>query len=125
MPRTILLIDDEESVRELVQACLSDLAGWHVITAASAQAGLEQLATQRPDVILLDVLMPGMDAITFLERLQGSPSTASVPVLLLTVEAHWFTSQRLQQLGIVTAISKPFDPVTLSNTIAVALKWKI
>ncbi|WP_206602914.1 response regulator [Leptolyngbya ohadii] len=119
-----MLIDDEESVRELVQTCLCDLAGWNVIAAASAQSGLKQLTTHHPDAILLDLLMPGMDAITFLERLQGNPSTASIPVLLLTVKAHWFTSQKLQQLGIITAISKPFNPVTLPNTIAIALKWE-
>jgi len=112
-------------VRELVQTCLCDLAGWNVITAASAQAGLKQLTTHHPDAILLDVLMPGMDAITFLERLQGNPSTASIPVLLLTVEAPWFTFQKLQQLGVVTAISKPFNPVTLPDAIALALQWQI
>lgn len=123
--KTILLIDDEASVRELVQACLSDLAGWNVIAVASAQEGLKQLAVQHPDAILLDILMPGMDAITFLQRLHESPATRSIPVLLLTVRARWFTSQKLQQLGIVEAISKPFNPVTLPDTIADALRWNL
>lgn len=121
--RTILLIDDEASVRELVQACLSDLAGWNVITAASAQEGLKQLAIKHPDAILLDVLMPGMDANTFLQRLHANPATGSIPVLFLTVRARWFTALKLQQLGIVKAIAKPFNPVTLPDTIAQALRW--
>ncbi len=126
--RTILLIDDEPSVRELVQACLSDLAGWNVIAVASAQEGLNQLSVQYrdailPDAILLDILMPGMDAITFLQRLHENPYTQAIPVLLLTVRARWFTTQKLQQLGIVEAIPKPFNPVTLPDTIADALRW--
>ncbi|WAL60021.1 response regulator [Thermocoleostomius sinensis] len=121
--KTILLIDDEASVRELVHACLSDLAGWNVITVASAQEGLNQIAVAHPDAILLDVLMPGMDAITFVQRLHQNPLTQSIPVLLLTVRARWFTPGKLQQLGIVTAIAKPFNPVTLPDIIAGALRW--
>jgi CheY-like chemotaxis protein len=121
--KTILLIDDEASVRELVDACLSDLAGWNVITVASAQEGLKQLTIAHPDAILLDVLMPGMDAITFVQRLHQNPLTQSIPVLLLTVRAPWFTPGKLQQLGIVAAIAKPFNPVTLPNVIAHALRW--
>jgi CheY-like chemotaxis protein len=121
--KTILLIDDEASVRELVHVCLSDLAGWDVITVASAQEGLKQLAIQQPDAILLDVLMPGMDAITFLQRLHENPSTQSIPVILLSVRARWFTLGKLQQLGITDAIAKPFNPITLPETIAQALRW--
>lgn len=123
--KTILLIDDEASVRELVQVCLSDLAGWDVVAVASAQKGLNQLTTQRPDAILLDVLMPGMDALTFVQRLHANPATQSIPVILLTVRARWFTPPKLQQLGIVEAIAKPFNPVTLPGTIAQALRWNM
>lgn len=121
--KSILLIDDEASVRELVEACLNDLAGWDVETVASAQEGLRWLNAKHPDVILLDVLMPGMDAITFLHKLREIPSCQSLPVILLTVRARWFTSQKLQEMGVVEAIAKPFNPVTLPNTIANVLGW--
>lgn len=123
--KSILIIDDEASVRELVHACLSDLAGWNVITAASAQEGLQQLASERPDAILLDVLMPGMDVITFLHRLHENAAIQSIPVILLTVRARWFTSKKLQQIGVTEAIAKPFNPVTLPDTIAHALGWDV
>lgn len=123
--KTILFIDDEASVRELVYVCLNDLAGWNVVTVASAQEGLNQLAIKHPDAILLDVLMPGMDAITFVQRLQQNPLTQSIPILLLTVRARWFTPRKLQQLGIVAAIAKPFNPIALPNIIAHALRWDI
>jgi CheY-like chemotaxis protein len=122
--KSILLIDDEASIRELVQACLNDLAGWRVMTAASAQEGLEWLAIANPDLILLDILMPGMDAITFLYRLHESVTTNSIPVIFLSVKAQWFTPQKLQQLGVVEAIAKPFNPLTLPGKIALALGWE-
>ncbi|MDZ8187711.1 MAG: response regulator [Nostoc sp. ChiSLP02] len=123
--KTILLIDDEPTIRELVQACLSDLAGWRVVAVPSAQAGLKQLAIEPPDAILLDVLMPGMDSTTFLHRLQENPLTKAIPVILLSVKASWFTSQKLQQLGVVKAIAKPFNPVTLHSAIACILGWSL
>ncbi|OKH45279.1 response regulator [Scytonema sp. HK-05] len=123
--KKILLIDDEATIRELVQVCLSDLAGWNVVTVASAQAGLKQLAIERPDAIILDVLMPGMDAITFLHRLQQNPLTKAIPVIFLSVRSAWFTSQKLYSLGVVKAIAKPFNPVTLPGAIARALGWTL
>lgn len=123
--KTILLIDDEASVRELVYTCLSDLAGWSVIAVPSAQEGLRQLTVRQPDAILLDVLMPGMNSTVFLQRLRDNPKTASIPVILLTVEARWFSLQKLQELGIVKAIAKPFNPVTLADTISCALRWEM
>ncbi|GAB1544669.1 response regulator [Scytonema sp. NUACC21] len=121
--KKILLIDDEATIRELVEACLSDLAGWTVVAVSSAQAGLKQLAVESPDAILLDVFMPGMNYATFLHKLQASPLTAAIPVILLSVRAGCFTSQKLQQLGVVKAIAKPFNPVTLPSAIARALGW--
>jgi CheY-like chemotaxis protein len=123
--KKILLIDDEATIRELVQVCLSDLAGWKVVTVASAQAGLQQLAIEHPDAILLDVLMPGMDITTFMHRLHENPSTRTIPVILLSARASWFTPQKLQQLGIVQAIAKPFNAVTLPHEIAHALAWSL
>lgn len=123
--KSILLIDDEASIRELVQACLNDLAGWHVWTVASAQEGLQCLAQEHPDAILLDVLMPGMDTKTFVHKLHENPQTSSLPIILLTVRARWFTPQALQQIGIIKAISKPFNPVTLPEEIASALGWSL
>jgi len=102
--KLILLIDDEANVREVVQACLKDLGGWNVLSVASAQEGLKMLSVERPDVILLDVLMPGMDGITFIQQIKDNPLAQAIPVLLLTSKARWFTPRQLQQLGVVDAI---------------------
>jgi len=123
--KTILLIDDEPTIRELVQICLNDLVGWKVVTAPSAQAALKQLEIESPDAILLDVVMPGMDVTTFLYKFHERHSTKFIPVILLSVIADWFTSQQLQQLGVVEAIAKPFNPLTLPEQITRALGWSV
>ncbi|BAY37605.1 response regulator receiver domain protein [Nostoc sp. NIES-2111] len=123
--KTILLIDDEPTIRELVQICLHDLVGWNVATANSAQAGLKQLEIVHPDLILLDVLMPGMDMTSFLYRLHDNHSLRTIPVILLSVIADCFTSQQIQHLGVVGAIAKPFNPLTLPDQIIHVLGWTL
>ncbi len=123
--RSILLIDDEASIRELVQVCLNDLVGWNVVSVASAQEGLQALSKSHPDAILLDVLMPGMDAITFIHKLHQLPIGKTIPILFLSVRANWFTPQQLQELGVIEAIAKPFNPITLPDRIATALGWEV
>ncbi|MEP0872098.1 response regulator [Trichocoleus desertorum AS-A10] len=121
--KSILLIEDQASVQELVKTCLSGLAGWNIVVVSSAQAGLRCVAGKHPDVILLDFLTPGMDAKTFMHKLHSDPLTASIPVILLSARARWFTPLQLQQLGVVAAIAKPFNPMTLPDKIADALGW--
>jgi len=90
----------------------------------SAQEALNHLATEQPDVILLDVLMPGMDGISFIYRLNKTPLKQAIPIILLSAKARWFTPQQLHQLGIAEAIAKPFDPVMLPHDIVRILGWK-
>ncbi|MBV9389531.1 MAG: response regulator [Chroococcidiopsidaceae cyanobacterium CP_BM_ER_R8_30] len=125
LTKSVLLIEDEANVREIIQACLSDIGGWNVQAFSSAQAGLRHLATERPDVIVVDVLMPGMDGVAFIHQLRDNPSNRSIPVILLTVKARWFTPQELHRLGVVEAIAKPFDAATLSSRISSALGWDL
>jgi CheY-like chemotaxis protein len=121
--KRILLIDHEVHVSEVVQACLNDLGGWDVLSVASAWEGLNQAMAAQPDAIVLDISMPGMDGFAFLQQLRANPVTQSIPVVLLTAKARWFTPQQLQQLGLAGAIAKPFHPLSLTNEIAKALGW--
>jgi CheY-like chemotaxis protein len=121
--KLVLLIDDEAHVREVVQACLQDLAGWDVQAVASAGEGLKRAVAVQPDAIVLDISMPGMDGLAFLEQLKSNPITQHIPVVLLTAKARWFTPQQLQRLGVSGAIAKPFNPLSLTNEIAQALGW--
>lgn len=121
--KQVLLIDNEAHVREVVQACLKDLGGWDVLSVASAWEGLNQAMAAQPDAIVVDISMPGMDGLAFLQQLRANPITQSIPVVLLTAKARWFTPQQLQQLGVAGAITKPFHPLSLTNEIAKALGW--
>lgn len=124
--KTVLLVDDDFYVREVVQACLRDLNGWVVISASSVQEGLKNLSEEHyPDAILLDIVMPGMDGITFINRLRKSSLKQTIPIILLTAKARWFTPQQLHQWGVVEAIAKPFNPITLAQEITKILQWDI
>lgn len=123
--RTILVVDDEPQIREVVQACLEVTRGWQVVLAADGQEGLLQAKAAQPDLILLDVRMPKMDGLTFLQKLRADQTIAAIPVILLTAEVQLLTSERLAELGLAQVIAKPFNPLILSDQIATALGWKL
>ncbi len=121
--KCILVIDDEVRLSAVVQVCLENLGGWNVVVAQSGKEGLIKAETNRPDAILLDVMMPDMDGLTLFQRLQESPTTQTIPVILLTAKAQTSDHAQFMQLGVVGVITKPFDPMTLSEQIATMLDW--
>jgi len=121
--RQILIVDDEEHLRELVQVCLEDLAGWDTLVASSGKECLQILQTERPSAILLDVSMPGMDGIAVYERLQSDPITRSIPVILLTARVLSSDRAKFAQMGVAGVIPKPFQPITLTEEVAEILGW--
>lgn len=121
--KTILLIDDEIHVREIIQLCLKDLGGWDVLTVNSPIEGLLMAARSIPDAIVLDSSIAGMDSFFFLEDLRSNPVTESIPVVLLSGKARWLNSQILRYYRVAGAIAKPFDPITLCSEIAKLLDW--
>lgn len=122
--KRLLVVDDEACVQEVVQACFEEIAGWEVITANSGQEGLAKAIREQPDAIILDVMMPGMDGIGFLQRLKTDPSIKSIPVVLLTAKIDFTEPSCLVMLGIAGAIAKPFDPILLVEQVAESLGWK-
>ncbi|BAZ71186.1 two-component response regulator (plasmid) [Fischerella sp. NIES-4106] len=88
MTKRILIIDDEPDIRETTQMCLEIAGEWEVLTAVSGKEGLVKATTEKPDVILLDVMMPDMDGLTTLQNLQKNPKTQNIPVVLLTAKAQ-------------------------------------
>ena len=123
MPHRILIIDDEEDIREVAALSLETVAGWQVITANSGAQGLARAIEHQPDAILLDVMMPGMDGPTTFRELRANPATAKIPVLLLTAKVQSTDQRRFADLGVEAILFKPFDPLTLSTQIADALGW--
>ena len=124
MSHRILIIDDEDDIREVAAMSLETVAGWEVMVANSGAQGLTRAATYKPDAILLDVMMPGMDGPTTFRELRKNPVTAKIPVLFLTAKVQATDRRRFADLGIHAVLVKPFDPLTLSTQIASALGWK-
>jgi CheY-like chemotaxis protein len=124
MSHKILIIDDEEDIREVAALSLETVAGWTVISANSGAQGLARAIEHQPDAILLDVMMPGMDGPTTVRELRKNPVTASIPILLLTAKVQASDQRRFADLGVQAILFKPFDPLTLSQQIATALGWK-
>jgi CheY-like chemotaxis protein len=119
----VLIIDDEDDIREVAALSLESVAGWDVIMANSGTQGLVRAAEQQPDAILLDVMMPGMDGPTTFRELRKNPATAKIPVLLLTAKVQASDQRRFADLGVEAILFKPFDPLTLSQQIADVLGW--
>lgn len=120
----ILIIDDEDDIREVAALSLETVAGWQVFVASSGTQGLARAMEHKPDAILLDVMMPGMDGPTTVRELRKNPATAGIPILLLTAKVQSSDQRRFADLGVAAILFKPFDPLTLSIQIASVLGWK-
>jgi CheY-like chemotaxis protein len=111
--RQILLIDDDPDVRRVVQTCLEKLTGWTVLSAASGEEGLLKATTEKPDVIVLDIMMLGMDGYMFLDALLAKPETQSIPVVFLAAKADSPELRQYKAQAVKGTILKPFNPLTL------------
>ena len=123
MSRRILIIDDEDDIREVAALSLETVADWEVTVASSGAQGLAKAAQTNPDAILLDVMMPGMDGPTTFRELRKNPATAHIPVLLLTAKVQSSDQRRFADLGVEAVLFKPFDPLTLAMQISQVLGW--
>lgn len=109
-----LIIDDDADIRRIAGLSLSRLGGMEVIEASSGAEGLRKAQDERPDVILLDMMMPTMDGSETLAALRAQPATAATPVIFLTAKAVLVEVERMRALGAAGVLIKPFDPRTLA-----------
>ncbi len=112
MPRKILTCDDEKHIVRLIQVNL-ERQGYEVITAFNGAECLELVAADRPDLIVLDVMMPEMTGFEVLEALKKNPETAEIPVIMLTARAQDADVLRGWQSGVECYLTKPFNPMEL------------
>jgi two-component system OmpR family response regulator len=117
----VLLIDDEPDIRRVARLGLTRVGGMEVIEASSGAEGLVKAREERPDAVLLDVMMPGLDGPSTLARLREDPATAGMPVVFLTAKAIAAEVDRLKALGAAGVLTKPFDPMTLARDLRAAL----
>ena len=113
---TVLVIDDEAAIRLLCRVNL-EAEGVAVLEASDGRAGLERASTERPDLILLDVMMPGLDGWQVAEELVADERTRDIPIVFLTARADFRDRERGLEAGGVAYLTKPFNPVELAPMI--------
>lgn len=121
--RCVVVVDDDPSIREVAALSLSAVGGHDVRTAADGADGVELARRVRPDVVLLDVMMPMLDGPTVLARMRTIDALRDVPVVFLTAKVGSQEIRRLDGLGAVGVITKPFDPLGLPDRLADVLGW--
>jgi CheY-like chemotaxis protein len=111
----ILLVDDDENIRTIALLSLED--DYQVEIATSGQGAIELALINRPDLILLDVMMPGLDGKATFEKLQEIPDLAKIPVVFMTAKVQTHEIDFYLKLGAAGVITKPFDPMTLAGDV--------
>lgn len=112
-----LVVDDDEGIRNVVDIALGLVGGFDVTEVASGDDALRLLEEQRFDVIVLDVMMPGLDGPSTLARIRQMSNGLTVPVVFLTAKAQPHERRALEALGVDGVIVKPFDPLSLADDV--------
>src|SRR5579875_334697 len=112
MPKKILAVDDERAIVRLVQINL-ERQGYQVVTAYDGKEALEKVASEKPDLVVLDVMMPYMDGFEVLQQLRKNPETRDLPVIMLTAKAQDTDVFRGYTSGVDLYLTKPFNPMEL------------
>lgn len=123
MPRTILVVDDEPDIRELARISMERVGGHHVLVARSGAEAVALAADHRPDAVVMDVQMPGMDGPATLAELRRTHTLAELPVVFLTASVMDSQVAALEALEVSGVLAKPFDPMTLPAQVADLVGW--
>jgi two-component system, OmpR family, response regulator len=113
----VLMVDDEPDIRTIGELCLGASGAWEVLSTGSGSEALVLARQHRPDVILLDARMPGMDGPATLSKLKEDEATREIPVVFMTAQVQRHEVDRYMSLGAIGVISKPFDPVRLPEDV--------
>jgi twitching motility two-component system response regulator PilG len=119
----ILIVEDEESLLKLESILLTS-RGYHVRGVTDGAAALKEIAENRPDLVLLDIMMPGIDGFEVCRRIKEDPLTKSIPVVMLTAKKSSMDQARGVQVGADAYITKPFKSVKIMEVIEGLLKHK-
>jgi CheY-like chemotaxis protein len=115
--RSVLYVDDEPDIREVVQMSLALVENLDVHTCESGERALVVLPQLRPDLVLLDVMMPGMDGPSTLQKIRTMAGFEAMPVIFMTAKAMPQEVARFRELGAAAVIAKPFDPIKLGTQV--------
>lgn len=113
----ILCVEDDPDIRAIAQFALEKIGGFHVGAVESGQSALAELPHLKPQLILLDVMMPGMDGPETLAAIRALPEFAQTPIAFMTAKVQPAEIEHFKSLGAVDVIAKPFEPTTLPDRI--------
>ena len=116
----ILVVDDESAIRLICRVNL-ETAGFETLEAGDGETALALAGSERPDLILLDIMLPGIDGLEVAERLAATPELRQIPIVFLTARSTAPDEWRGHEAGGVAYIAKPFDPISLTETVAAVL----
>lgn len=114
----ILYVEDEPDIQAVARLALEAVGGYIVEIAGSGDEALRQAPLFAPDLILLDVMMPGMDGLATLQALRALPELAATPVIFMTAKVQPREVEQYKAMGAIGVVAKPFDPMTLAQVIA-------
>ena len=118
--KTVLLVDDEHSMLKVLERRLASW-GFEAILADNGQDALRLAKERRPDLILLDVMMPGQDGLEVCRQLKAVPATARIPIILVTVKATQLAPDEIKASRARCVIGKPYEPKALEEAVRAAL----
>ncbi len=113
----ILLVDDDPNIQMIAQMGLEDRPEWKVSLASSGIEALEKFSAEKPDLVLLDMMMPGMDGVTTLSKIKEQPEYSHIPIIFMTAKVQKHEIEKYLTTGVAGIITKPFDPMTLTQDI--------
>lgn len=116
MPKTVLVVDDDRVIQQLLVVNL-ELEGYDVETASDGEQALEKIASVKPDIVLLDIMMPKYDGWEVCRRAKADKATAGIPIIFLSARAQDLDVRRGIELGVAAYMTKPFDPLELMDVV--------
>ncbi len=120
----VLLVDDDTNIRMVAVMGLEDELDWEIQEASSGQEAIQLASTQKPDLILLDMMMPGMDGISTFGKLRELDTAKDTPIIFMTAKVQPEEIESYKIMGAQGVIIKPFDPITLAQEIQDILAQK-
>jgi len=118
--KRVMLVEDDPDVQTIASMALVDIGEFDLTVCSSGRDALDRIDTVRPQLILLDVMMPDMDGPTTLEQIRRLPLTPQPPIIFMTAKVQPQEQQRYLGLGAIAVIAKPFDPVSLADQLQAA-----
>ena len=113
----IMLVEDEPDIQLIARLALEAIGGFTLAVCDSASHALEVAPSWSPDLIMLDVMMPGIDGVTTFKKMQENPQLAKVPIIFMTAKARSSEVIIYKEMGALGVVAKPFDPMTLAEKV--------